>query len=332
MSAKTKQRTRRQVTEEARQAALGGRWQNAMDINRELIQRDAKDTEAHNRLGRALMEIHDYNASYDAYSNALKSDPANLIARRNLRRLELLRGQKGDSPLTDNGTVFPRTSVFLEEVGKTWVTEMTNPVPTSVLAGIYAGQQLTLSIDNGRMVVSTLSGDRVGEIEHRTAERVIELMAAGNVYEVFALGLTAASLRVILREVYKDPRNSVVFLSRARSRKRGHICESGTCFGSATSPISMSMTSMMPKTTCRRSPRPRAKTKKPEKAKRAPAPKLNRSWGRGHRSNLARSTAVIQQVNARRNNPPGVLMCCSDSFDDDENDHHQDQQGAGRHQ
>ncbi len=204
MSADTKQRTRRQVVEEARLASLEGRWQDAIEINRELIQRDAKDTEAHNRLGRALMEVHDYNASYDAYSNALKSDPANLIARRNLQRLELLRARKGE-PLSDDGTVFPRTAVFLEEVGKTWVTELTNPVPVSVLAGIYAGQQLSLSVSDGRLVVSTPGGDRIGEIEHRTAERVIELMEGGNIYEVFALGLTAASLRVILREVFRDP-------------------------------------------------------------------------------------------------------------------------------
>jgi hypothetical protein len=34
---------------------------------------------------------------------------------------------------------------------------------------------------------------------------VIELMAGGNLYEVYALGLTTASLRVILREVFRHP-------------------------------------------------------------------------------------------------------------------------------
>ena len=59
--------------------------------------------------------------------------------------------------------------------------------------------------DEGRLLVCLADGTRIGEIERRTAERVIELMAGGNVYEVYALGLTAASLRVILREVYRDP-------------------------------------------------------------------------------------------------------------------------------
>lgn len=205
MSADTKQRTRRQVVEEARQAALESRWDDAIEINRELIQRDAKDTEAYNRLGRALMELHDYNTSYEAYSNALKSDPANLIARRNLQRLEILRASKSDISGIAGSTVFPRTAVFIEEVGKTWVTELTNPVATSVLAGIYAGQQLVLSVVDGRLLVSLPDGERVGEIERRTGDRVIELIAGGNVYEAYALGLTTASLRVILREVLRDP-------------------------------------------------------------------------------------------------------------------------------
>ena len=207
MSAINKAKTRRQVTDEARQAGLEGRWEEAIAINRELIQRDPKDTEAHNRLGRALLEFRDYTGAYESYSNALKSDPANLIARRNLRRLELLRQdhQDGDGTLRDDSVAFPRSLVFIEEVGKTWVTELTNPAPSSLLAGIYAGQQLELSIEGDRLVVKLADGTRVGEIERKTGDRVIELMAGGNMYEVYALGLTAASLRAILREVYRDP-------------------------------------------------------------------------------------------------------------------------------
>jgi tetratricopeptide (TPR) repeat protein len=207
LSAVNKPKTRRQITDEARQAALDGRWEEAIEINRELIRRDPKDTEAHNRLGRALLEFRDYSGAYEAYSNALKSDPANLIARRNLRRLELLRQEEsdGDGTAREDSIAFPRSLVFIEEVGKTWVTELTNPAPTSLLAGIYAGQQLELHVEDGRLIVNQADGTRIGEIEHKTAERVIELMAGGNVYEVYALGLTAASLRAILREVHRDP-------------------------------------------------------------------------------------------------------------------------------
>lgn len=199
-----KQKIRRQVIEEARRAALEGNWDAAIEINKELIARDPKDSAAYNRLGRAYLESRDYATAYEAYSDALKSDPANLISRRNLQRLEYLRSAKtpeGDPPATE----FPRTLVFIEEVGKTWVDELVNPEPMSELAEIYAGQKLELVPDGERLAVHDAGGRRIGEIEAKTAERVMQLMAGGNVYEVYALGPSAASIRIILREVHHDP-------------------------------------------------------------------------------------------------------------------------------
>lgn len=199
-----KQKIKRQIIEEARQAALAGNWEAAISINKELIARDPKDSSAYNRLGRAYLEQRDYAAAYEAYSDALKSDPANLISRRNLQRLEYLRAGKAE-----NGggppTVFPKTLVFIEEVGKTWVDELVNPAPMSELAEIYAGQKLELVPEGSRLAVHDSSGRRIGEIEAKTAERVMQLMEGGNVYEVYALGPSAASIRIILREVHHDP-------------------------------------------------------------------------------------------------------------------------------
>jgi hypothetical protein len=204
----TKIKSRRLASEFARRAALEGHWEEAISLNRTLIERDPRDTEAYNRLGRALLEYKDFSAAYEVYSGALRSDPANLIARRNLQRLELLRQRKdngnGDASETA-GSIFPRTMVFIEEVGKTWVDELVNPAPMGQLAEVYAGQQLQLQLEDGRLIVVRSDGSRVGEIEAKTAERVIELMNGGNVYEVYALGLSSVSLRVILREVQRSP-------------------------------------------------------------------------------------------------------------------------------
>lgn len=198
-----KQKNRRQVIEEARRAALDGEWDAAIEINKELIERDPKDTAAYNRLGRAYLEQRDYSAAYEAYSDALKSDPANLISRRNLQRLEHLRS--GDAPTEAPATIFPRTLVFIEEVGKTWVDELVNPAPMIELAEIYAGQKLELVPEGNRLMVHDASGRLIGEVEAKTAERVMQLMAGGNIYEVYALGPSAASIRVILREIHRDP-------------------------------------------------------------------------------------------------------------------------------
>lgn len=201
-----KQVTRRQMAEDARRAALDGNWEDAVTINEQIIAQADRDTIAYNRLGRAFIALGQLNEAKDAYTKALHSDPANLIARRNLQRLEIMRGPGGKftAEVTRPGAV-PRTSVFLEEVGRTWVDELVNPGETMTLADISSGEQLVLSNEGDRLIVRRENGDLLGEIEPKTGRRVLDLMSQGNRYEIFALGLAGQTLRIILREVHRDP-------------------------------------------------------------------------------------------------------------------------------
>ena len=200
-----KQLTRRQLGEEARRAAFEGAWEQAVTLNQQIIGQFERDAEAFNRLGRAYISLGNLEEAKEAYTKALRADPANLIARRNLQRLEILRAQGGKpaATVTRPGPM-PRTSAFLEEVGRTWVDELVNPGDLQVLADISPGEQLQLSPEEDRLVVRRANGDHLGEIEPKTGRRVLELMESGNRYEVIALGLAGQTLRFILREIHRD--------------------------------------------------------------------------------------------------------------------------------
>lgn len=205
-----KANTRRQLVADARAAALAGQWDEAIAINQQIIERSPRDAEAHNRLGRALLSQHTFGPAIEAYTNALRADPANMIARRNLQRLELLRSsspvdQADGAGTTGETVVMPRTSVFIEEVGKTWVDELVNPAPAEEIASVFPAERLELEVAGDRLIVKRQDGSRLGEIEVKTAERVISLIAGGNRYEAYALGPSTLSLRVIIREVARDP-------------------------------------------------------------------------------------------------------------------------------
>jgi tetratricopeptide (TPR) repeat protein len=194
--------------EVARKAAFDGNWEEAVELNLQIIALSDKNPDAFNRLGRAYISLGNLEEAKEAYTKALRADPANLIARRNLQRLEILRGHgKGSASVTRPGPM-SRTSVFLEEVGRTWVDELVNPADLQLLADITPGEQLQIVVDDDRLVVSRANGERVGEVEPKTGHRVIELMRTGNRYEIYALGLTGQTLRIILREVYRDPVNA----------------------------------------------------------------------------------------------------------------------------
>ncbi len=173
-----KQLTRRQLGEEARKAAFEGNWEDAVTLNLQIIDRFQKDADAFNRLGRAYISLGNLDEAKEAYSKALRADPANLIARRNLQRLEILRGQSGrPAAAVSRPGPMPRTTAFLEEVGKTWVDELVNPGDLPLLADISAGEELRLSEEGDRLVVRRANGDRVGEVEPKTGRRVMDLMA-----------------------------------------------------------------------------------------------------------------------------------------------------------
>src|SRR6187200_939114 len=160
-----KQLTRRQLGEEARKAAFEGNWEEAVTLNLQIIDRFQKDADAFNRLGRAYISLGNLDEAKEAYSTALRADPANLIARRNLQRLEILRGH-GGRPSADVSRPgpMPRTSAFLEEVGKTWVDELVNPGDLPSLSVFSAGEELRLSEEGNRLVVRRPNADRVGGV------------------------------------------------------------------------------------------------------------------------------------------------------------------------
>jgi tetratricopeptide (TPR) repeat protein len=200
----TKQTTKRQMVEDARLAAMEGRWEEALGINQLIIDRAPRDAAAFNRLGKAHLELGNVQLAIDAYTASLKIDPPNMIARRNLQRLEQLRGHL-DQIQPREKRLTPRTDVFIQEVGKTWVDELINPASIDVLADVASGEALELKVKKGRLLVSRGDGVALGELDPRTAVRVIELMAGGHTYEIFALGTSAAGLRIILRETFRDP-------------------------------------------------------------------------------------------------------------------------------
>ncbi len=204
---KNQQATKRQLVAEAQAAALEGRWEDAVALNDKIIERFPREAEALNRKGRALIELRQLNAARDAYSESMKADPANMIARRNLQRLEMLYSRSEGLPEGETTTTssIPRPNVFVEEIGKTWVDELANPAELGQLAEVSPGEKLNLEVADERVTVVSDNGVTLGEVDSRISQRIAELMKSGNRYEVYALGVSSHSLRVIIREVYRDP-------------------------------------------------------------------------------------------------------------------------------
>lgn len=196
-----KSKTKKQLNQEALTASLEHRWDDAIALNDEIIGRFPRDAEALNRKGRAFMELGKLADARESYSDALKADPANMIARRNLQRLETIYQADGAEETAPARTQqIPKANVFIEEIGKTWIDDLTHPVENDVLAQVAPGDTLKLVVEGERVFVHTLEDVRLGQVDQSIGSRMARFMSIGHEFEVFALGQTMNSLRVIIRE------------------------------------------------------------------------------------------------------------------------------------
>ena len=208
-----KPKTKKQLNQEALQASLESRWEDALRINDEYLARFPRSAEALNRKGRAFIELRRLNEARDAYTEALKADPANMIARRNLQRLETLynraEGQPEEGAATYDSTI-PRASVFILETGKTWIDELASAAGAGQLAEVSPGDKVQLKIENDRVIVLSEDGIRLGEMESRISTRIARLTEAGHQFEAYAHGTSAQSLRIIIREIARPEESETV--------------------------------------------------------------------------------------------------------------------------
>lgn len=205
---------RRQWVEQAIAMAMQNRWQDAARLNQNILDSFPDDTDALNRLGRSLTELGRYREAREAYQKTAQLDPSNTIAKKNLQRLATLKAEEAP-PSAEK--VDPR--MFIAETGKTTLVSLLNPAARDVLATMAAGDIVDLRVNGHRLQIFSLKGERLGDVDPKVGQRLIDLMATGNKYTAAVMANDEGNLRVFLRETYQDPHNvgKVSFPARAEA-------------------------------------------------------------------------------------------------------------------
>jgi len=230
-----KAQLRQQLSKEAIDLALQGRWEEAEAVNRDIIKKFPTDVEAYNRLGRALTELGDFDRAKKAYFKALKLAPENAIAKKNLARLTSLSESMATLSSNPQEASTWRAQVrrvaldlFITEMGKAGVVNLHNVASGNVLAKMGFGDQVHLEARGQHLIVASEGGEYLGEVEPRQGLRLIELMRGGNRYDAAILNVEEDKVQVIIKEVYQHPSQvgRPSFLVKATEHMRTRIKES----------------------------------------------------------------------------------------------------------
>ena len=202
LSTEERARMRKQWTDLAVKQAQEGQWEEAVSTNRNVISLFPQEPEAYNRLGKAYSELGQYAEAHQAYTQSLKINPGNTIAKKNLDRLESLKDSS--TPVSiGSDRLDPRS--FIEEPGKTGVTDLINLASPAIISRINIGDRLSLAVDGHRLLIRNAAGETIGQVEPRLANRLITYMEGGNRYEATIMLKEHKQVRVILREEYQHP-------------------------------------------------------------------------------------------------------------------------------
>ncbi|MGE0057335.1 MAG: tetratricopeptide repeat protein [Dehalococcoidia bacterium] len=194
-------RIKRQGTDQAIQLALESKWEEAVTVNRSILAIHATDVDTWNRLGKSLLELGRYADALEAYSKSLELDPVNTIAKRNVDRLSTLQDVE---PRRAEGVVKVAQDLFIEEVGKTGVTQLQG-VTREILATLTAGDEVYLEPGRNLISIKNAGDEIIGSIEPKLGLRLLRLIEGGNRYAAAVKSVSDRDAELIIKEIYRDP-------------------------------------------------------------------------------------------------------------------------------
>ena len=194
---------RSQYVDDAVQLAIAGKWEEAIKLNKLIIETFGPAEEVQNRLGKALSELGKYKEAKAAYEAALKLNPQNGIAKKNAMRIDALIHQKDG---LKGGPSKVDLNLFVEEMGKTVTTTLDAHGDKDLCSRIAAGDLAELRIERAGIVAETARGIRLGGLESKLARRLIKFMNGGNRYQAGVMSCDNNTVKLIIRETYQDPK------------------------------------------------------------------------------------------------------------------------------
>lgn len=198
-----KGKLKRQTSKQAITLAMQGRWQESISVNKGILAHFPNDVDAHNRLGKAYIELGDYAQAKEAYNRAMQLDQFNTIAKKNLQRIALLEGRP-PAPIEGNHEK-AEPYVFIEEIGKAGIVNLYQIPTPDRLVKMMAGDKVTLKPQDSTLVVENIRGEYLGLVPSKLSQRLLKLIAGGNKYTAAVVTSNENTISVVIREIFQDP-------------------------------------------------------------------------------------------------------------------------------
>lgn len=181
-------------------AALEGKWIEAVVFNKKVLKNNASDIEALNRLARAYCELGNMAKAKTVCKKALKIDPLNTIANKTYSKIKPLTAAFARAASTT------QSYTFLEEPGKTKIASLVFIGDVKVLAKLFPGDSVNLNTHAHRVVITTQDGEYVGKLTDDLSLRIRNLVSAGYSFAACIKSANESEVVIFIKEVERSSR------------------------------------------------------------------------------------------------------------------------------
>lgn len=178
--------------------ASNNNWEKAKKLNLVILNISKNNIETLNRLGISYMKLSDKVNATKCFKNVLKISPNNVIAQKNLNKLQLNLPE-----ITINLSKIDSTNL-INETGKSIHLKCDIKNSKKILnLGIDTGSKLT--IRNEKDSIGIYKGNsKIHIIDNSIAKRISNLINLGNEYTCTVLGVSENSININIKETSKS--------------------------------------------------------------------------------------------------------------------------------
>ena len=223
---------KRDLSQEAVNLAVKGEWERATEVNIAILESFPTDVEAMNRLVKALIETGSYVDAQAALNQVCEIAPYNNIAKKNRARLDQLTANP-DLPKSETSKQARKAAgasqTFIEESGKSATTVLRNSNSLRNANGrkttihLAPSDPVVVSREKNTVMVKTLDGQLLGQLEPKMGNRLARLMDRGNKYSAVVVSVNDDGVSIMVRETFKHPslQNMCSFPSQSAANSDG---------------------------------------------------------------------------------------------------------------
>ena len=223
---------KRDLSQEAVNLAVTGERERATEVNRAILELFPTYVEAMNRLAKALIETGSYVDAQDALNQVREIAPYNNIAKKNRARLDQLTANPDLAKSETSKQARKAASAsqtFIEESGKSATTvlrnsnSLRNSNVRKTTVHLSPNDPVVLSREKNTVMVKTLDGQLLGQLEPKMGNRMARLIDGGNKYSAVVVSVNDDGVSIMVRETFKHPslQNMCSFPSQSAANSDG---------------------------------------------------------------------------------------------------------------